>query len=75
MLLANPLYTKPELQYGNSYFMKTISNYLFYVNFYVSNYYILENSGLLYTPYINSIYTATDSENGNSVVFNMNKYE
>lgn len=41
MLLANPLYTKPELQYGNSYFMKTISNYLFYVNFYVSNYYIL----------------------------------
>lgn len=85
LLLNSPLHAKPQVDNTNTYFMGKVGGlFPLYLDPYSTDHYVLvgyksENSelgdaGLIYAPYISTIYGAVEPDIGKSVFFNTMRY-
>jgi hypothetical protein len=84
ILMASPLYVKPEKNV-NTYFMGYIGgNYPLYLDPYSTDHYVvvgykredeeMGDAGLIFAPYMNTIWSTSEPETGNGIFFNTSRY-
>jgi hypothetical protein len=86
LMMTSPLNVKPEGDTRNSYFMGKIGgSYNLYLDPYSTDHYVLVgynnskaseigDSGLIFAPYVNTIWSTSEPETGKQIFFNLVRY-